>query len=115
MCPLTSGWPEIWWDRNGLGAFFRNHPDHLLCGEVVGDNPYNIQRDPSIPAGLHLRIFDIRNPGGADRRAGPTNRTDPHRTGPRRPYSNSSSSSSGEAPARPDSFSEMMSAARWRF
>jgi putative ATP-dependent DNA ligase len=64
VCPLTSEWAEIWWDRDGLGAFFRNHPDHVLCGEVVGDNPYNIQRDPSIPAGLHLRIFDIREPGG---------------------------------------------------
>jgi putative ATP-dependent DNA ligase len=46
-----------------LDTFFSDHPDAVLCGEVVGDNPYNHQRDPDLSPGAHFFLFDIVIPG----------------------------------------------------
>lgn len=35
-----------------------------MCGKITGDNPYNVQRDPTLPPGAHLHIFDLLNPEG---------------------------------------------------
>lgn len=35
VCPFTTEWAEIWAQRHGLGAFFRDHPNQVLCGEGV--------------------------------------------------------------------------------
>ena len=64
VCPVTTEWAELWQENAGLGAFFADHPYWVICAEVIGDNPYNAQRDPRLPPGLHLRIFDIRDASG---------------------------------------------------
>lgn len=64
ICPFTSEWAEIWGEDRNLHRFFRDYPDHVLCGEVVGDNPYNNQRDPELPAGAHFYVFEIVGPDG---------------------------------------------------
>jgi putative ATP-dependent DNA ligase len=64
VCPLTTEWAQLWWERDGLGRFFAENPEHVLCGEVTGDNPYNNQRDPRDRPGLNLQIFDIRDDRG---------------------------------------------------
>jgi len=64
VCPFTSEWAEIWWQRYKLGRFFVTYPDYVLFGEVLGDNPYNSQRDPTIPPGLYFFIFEIMRSDG---------------------------------------------------
>ncbi len=64
LCPFTTEWAEIWGEDCNLHRFFRDYPDHVLCGEVVGDNPYNRQRDPELSAGAHFFVFEIAAPDG---------------------------------------------------
>src|SRR3990170_3311551 len=64
VCPFTSEWAEIWWQRYNLERFFVTYPDYVLFGEVLGDNPYNSQRDPTIPPGLYFFIFEIMRSDG---------------------------------------------------
>ena len=59
VCPFTTEWTSIWAEQTGLKRFFSEHPGHVICGEVIGDNPYNNQRDELVGPGLHLRVFDI--------------------------------------------------------
>jgi putative ATP-dependent DNA ligase len=61
VCPFTTEWTSIWSEQSDLKGYFQDHPEHVLCGEVIGDNPYNNQRDELVGPGLHLRIFDIRD------------------------------------------------------
>ncbi|MCR4392932.1 MAG: RNA ligase [Dehalococcoidales bacterium] len=64
LCPFSTDWAEIWADKQGIKHYLIDNPDHIICGEVVGDNPYNHQRDPVFPKGAHLFVFDIRTPDG---------------------------------------------------
>lgn len=65
ICPFTSEWAEeIWWYKYKLNRFFASFPDHILFCEVLGDNPYNPQRDPLIPPGLSFFVFEIAKPDG---------------------------------------------------
>lgn len=59
ICPFTTEWAQIWAEDSGVGPFFEAYPGRVLCGEVIGDNPYNHQRDPELPAGAHFRTFEI--------------------------------------------------------
>ncbi|HWP90691.1 MAG TPA: RNA ligase [Thermodesulfobacteriota bacterium] len=59
ICPFTTEWAEIWWRRYRLDRFFADYPDCVLFSEVLGDNPYNSQRDPAISPGLYFFVFDI--------------------------------------------------------
>ncbi|MBI2487946.1 MAG: RNA ligase [Deltaproteobacteria bacterium] len=59
ICPFTSEWAEIWWQRYRLDRFFADYPDYVLFSEVLGDNPYNSQKDPTIPSGLYFFVFEI--------------------------------------------------------
>ncbi len=65
ICPFTTEWAGIWAEKFGLREFFRDHPSRVICGEVVGDNPYNRQRQPHLPAGAHFYLFEIMNPDGS--------------------------------------------------
>lgn len=62
ICPFTTEWARIWAQEYGLLEFFRDYPGHVLCGEVVGDNPYNCQLDSELPPGAHFRLFEINSP-----------------------------------------------------
>lgn len=64
ICPFTTDWARIWAEDRNLAGFFRDYPEYVLCGEVCGDNPYNWQRDPELPAGAHFFIFEIVSPDG---------------------------------------------------
>ncbi|MFW6011417.1 MAG: RNA ligase, partial [Desulfosalsimonas sp.] len=64
ICPFTTEWASIWRKDKNLGSFFRDYPGHVLCGEVIGDNPYNWQRDPNMAPGAHFFIFEIIAPDG---------------------------------------------------
>jgi putative ATP-dependent DNA ligase len=64
LCPFTTEWAEIWAEDTGIGRFLEEHPERVLCGEVLGDDPYNHQREPGLPAGAHFRVFDIAEPDG---------------------------------------------------
>lgn len=64
ICPFTTEWAEIWGHDKGLNRFFEDFPEHVLCGEVIGDNPYNWQRDPNLAPGAHFFIFEITAPDG---------------------------------------------------
>ncbi len=59
ICPFTTEWAEIWAEWYGIEDFFRDFPSYVICAEVVGDNPYNKQRDPSYPSGAFLYVFEI--------------------------------------------------------
>ncbi|MFW5908577.1 MAG: RNA ligase, partial [Desulfosalsimonas sp.] len=64
ICPFTTEWASIWRKDKNLGSFFRDYPGHVLCGEVIGDNPYNWQRDPNMAPGAHFFTFEIIAPDG---------------------------------------------------
>lgn len=64
ICPFTTEWASIWGEDKNLNRFFHDFPGHVLCGEVIGDNPYNWQRDPNMAPGAHLFIFEITAPDG---------------------------------------------------
>lgn len=64
VCPFTTEWTEIWGRDKRLNQFFEDFPEHVLCGEVIGDNPYNWQRDPNLAPGAHFFIFEITAPDG---------------------------------------------------
>lgn len=64
ICPFTTEWTSIWGEDKNLNRFFREYPGHVLCGEVIGDNPYNWQRDPNMAPGAHFFIFEITAPDG---------------------------------------------------
>ncbi|MFP4193451.1 MAG: RNA ligase [Desulfobacterales bacterium] len=64
ICPFTTEWASIWGKDKNLDSFFRDFPEHVLCGEVIGDNPYNWQRDPNMSPGAHFFIFEIMAPDG---------------------------------------------------
>jgi len=59
VCPFTSEWAEIWWHKYRLDRFFKAYSNYVLFSEVLGDNPYNSQRDPTVPTGLYFYVFDI--------------------------------------------------------
>jgi putative ATP-dependent DNA ligase len=59
ICPFTTEWARIWAESFDLEAFFRDFPGWVICAEVVGDNPYNWQRDPELSDGAHFCVFDI--------------------------------------------------------
>jgi putative ATP-dependent DNA ligase len=59
ICPFTTEWARIWAEDEHLDAFFHDFPGHVLCAEVIGDNPYNAERDPDVAEGAHLYVFDI--------------------------------------------------------
>lgn len=65
ICPFTTEWASIWRNDKNLESFFRDFPEHVLCGEVIGDNPYNWQRDPNMSPGAHFFIFEILAPDGS--------------------------------------------------
>ncbi len=64
VCPYTTEWAELWAERFGLREFFADYPDHVLCGEALGDSPYNAQRPLELPPGLHFFLFEIMTPQG---------------------------------------------------
>lgn len=64
ICPFTTEWAQIWATEKNLNGFFEDYPDHVLCGEVIGDNPYNWQRDPNLSPGAHFFVFEITAPDG---------------------------------------------------
>jgi len=64
LCPFSTDWAEIWAEKQGIKRYLLDNPNHIICGEVVGDNPYNHQRDPAFPRGAHFFVFDIRTPDG---------------------------------------------------
>lgn len=64
ICPFTTEWAEIWWHRYKLDRFFADYPDYVLFSEVLGDNPYNSQSDPTVPPGLYFFIFEITGSDG---------------------------------------------------
>ncbi|NPA90174.1 MAG: RNA ligase [Chloroflexi bacterium] len=64
VCPYTTEWAQIWAESMGLVEFFQDHPDHVLCGEALGDSPYNPQRPLDLPPGLHFFLFEISLPDG---------------------------------------------------
>jgi putative ATP-dependent DNA ligase len=64
ICPFTSEWAEIWWQRYNLERLFATYPDYVLFGEVLGDNPYNSQRDPTMQPGLYFFLFEIMGSDG---------------------------------------------------
>jgi putative ATP-dependent DNA ligase len=64
ICPFTTEWARIWGEESHLNAFFKDFPDYVLCGEVVGDNPYNWQRDRELSPGAHIYVFDIFDSDG---------------------------------------------------
>ncbi len=64
VCPYTTEWAEMWAERMGLLEFFTDYPDHVLCGEALGDSPYNAQRPLDLPPGLHFFLFEIAMSGG---------------------------------------------------
>jgi putative ATP-dependent DNA ligase len=64
VCPFTTEWIGLWKERCGLGQFFADHADCILCCEICGDVPYHCQRDPRLPPGAHWFVFDIIGPGG---------------------------------------------------
>ncbi len=65
ICPFTTEWASIWRNDKNLDSFFSDFPEHVLCGEVIGDNPYNWQRDPNMSPGAHFFIFEIMAPDGS--------------------------------------------------
>ncbi len=65
ICPFSTDWAQIWAQDNNLNHFFRDHPQHILCGEVLGDNPYNLQRHKDLPEGAHFFVFEICAPDGS--------------------------------------------------
>jgi len=64
VCPFTTEWADTWATQHHLTEFYSNHPEHVLCVEVVGDNPYNFQRDPGLGPGAHMFVFDIMDENG---------------------------------------------------
>lgn len=62
ICPFTTEWMRLWTREHGIKQFFADWPEHVLCGEVVGDNPYNPQRDPNLSPGAHFFVFEILAP-----------------------------------------------------
>ncbi|MBS3731854.1 MAG: RNA ligase [Desulfobacterales bacterium] len=64
ICPFTTEWAGIWGEDKNLNRFFRDFPNYVLCGEVIGDNPYNWQRDPNLSPGAHFFVFEITAPDG---------------------------------------------------
>jgi len=58
ICPFTTKKAQ---DLMDLAPFFRDHPELVICGEMVGtDNPYVSQYYPEIGK-LGFRVFDIRH------------------------------------------------------
>lgn len=58
ICPFTTKKAQELMD---LVPFFRDHPELVICGEMVGtDNPYVSQYYPEIGK-LGFRVFDIRH------------------------------------------------------
>lgn len=46
----------------GLEGFFHDHPDHVLCGEMIGNTPYT---EPAEDFDVRLYVFDIDQGDGA--------------------------------------------------
>lgn len=71
VCPYTTARAKNLLD---LGAFFGDHPDKMLCGELIGpESPYTVHEYEDIDTN-DLRIFGIRDresgePVSLDRRA----------------------------------------------
>lgn len=64
VCPFTTY--EVQTLLDGLGAFFDDHPDLQLCGEVYGpENPYTVCDYPDVDS-LAFAGFDIRARGSGD-------------------------------------------------
>lgn len=59
VCPYTTEWAELWAEQTGMRQFFHTHPEMVLCGEALGDSPYNPQTPDHLPPGLHFFLFDI--------------------------------------------------------
>ncbi|BAZ99237.1 ATP-dependent RNA/DNA ligase MthRnl [Methanothermobacter sp. EMTCatA1] len=57
VCPFTTRKAQELLD---LSEFFREHPDLVICGEMIGrDNPYVSQDYPEVGP-LGFRVFDLR-------------------------------------------------------
>lgn len=57
ICPFTTRKAQELLD---LSEFFREHPDLVICGEMIGrDNPYVSQDYPEVGP-LGFRVFDLR-------------------------------------------------------
>ena len=64
VCPYTTHKVEAMLD--GLDAFFEDHPDLQLCGELYGpENPYTVHDYPDVDS-LAFAAFDIRDCGSGD-------------------------------------------------
>lgn len=62
VCPYTT------WLAEGLelDAFFDDHPERVLCGEVIGhENPYTAHRYPDVDS-IAFRAFDVRDRASGD-------------------------------------------------
>lgn len=64
ICPFSTEWIDVWKKEYKLEQFFAGHSKYIICCEICGDNPYNVQRDPNLGAGAHLFVFDIMNSKG---------------------------------------------------
>jgi putative ATP-dependent DNA ligase len=64
ICPFTTEWARLWGEIANLYKFYTDHPEWLICAEVAGHNPYNSQRDPDMPDGARLFIFDLMDDDG---------------------------------------------------
>lgn len=62
VCPFTSEWAAIRDEEYGLSRFFEDNPYHVLCGEVLGDTPYNKQGAYDLSPGAHIYFFDVLGP-----------------------------------------------------
>jgi putative ATP-dependent DNA ligase len=64
VCPFTTHKVKAMLD--GLDAFFEDHPELQLCGEVYGpENPYTVQDYPAVDS-LAFAAFDIRDRASGD-------------------------------------------------
>lgn len=64
ICPFSTEWAGIWAEEYDLDGFFRDYPGYYLCGEVMGDNPYNRQSSVDLSPGAHFFVFEICKPDG---------------------------------------------------
>jgi putative ATP-dependent DNA ligase len=62
-CPFTT---DLLTDRLPVAAFFDDHPDRMLVGEVYGpENPYTTHDYPSVESAA-FRVFDVRDRASGD-------------------------------------------------
>jgi len=58
LCPYTTAKVRELLDP---GTFFDDHPDHMLCGELVGpENPYTPHDYPEVES-ARIEVFDVRH------------------------------------------------------